>query len=63
MQLHDGRAATEATAKALSKETAPRNAPTERLDTRARSELNEQIDRDQQQSDTANLLDADAPRE
>ena len=63
VQLHDGRAATEATAKALSKETAPRNAPTERLDTRARSELNEQIDRDQQQSDTANLLDADAPRE
>lgn len=66
VQLHDGRAAIEAAAKAVAKE-APRRkalpAELERPDTRARSELDEQIDRDQQQSDSANLLDADAPRE
>jgi hypothetical protein len=32
-------------------------------DTRARSDLEEQIARDQQQSDSTNLLDQSAPRE
>ncbi len=66
VQLHDGRAAIETAAKAQVKaKPKPRTLPPELAppDTRARSELDEQIDRDQLQSDSANLLDADAPRE
>lgn len=66
VQLHDGRAAIEAAAKAPAAAIPkPKTLPAELAapDTRARSELDEQIDRDQQQSGSANLLDADAPRE